>query len=120
MLFPALHAFRRNAPNLLSEIQFGPSRADRFAGPGGRQDQKFERGGSNSIFRAQIGYESRQFAVRQGRVVLDFGDLRAPGQKLLEMAAPARWILPRAIAAGLGPIKDRLDAPAHTVSRLGL
>src|SRR5215472_14162501 len=46
--------------------------------------------------------------------------LGASRQKLVEVAAPLRGVLPLAQAQGFCPVQDRLDAAADTTGRFGL
>ena len=66
------------------------------------------------------GEECGDIRIRQRRVMLHFGDLRWPGEQLVQVTAPARRVLARAKAAGGGPVQHVLDPPTQALGGLRL
>src|SRR5262249_46974202 len=60
----------------------------------------------DALLLAQAHQEARQLGAGQRRMVFDPPHLGARRQQLIEVAAPARRVLARAIAAHLRPIQD--------------
>src|SRR5262249_45414116 len=74
----------------------------------------------NGVSLAQGGEKRREFAIRNGSMVLDFAHPGARRQQLVEVATPTSWIFAVAIAANLGKIQNTLNTPPQPACRFGL
>jgi hypothetical protein len=88
MLLAGFHAGARERPELLVEVNLGPSGANGLGGPGGRQDCEFQSAGANTLLARQHLYEARNGIVGQRRMVLDCPDPRLGREEHVEVAAP--------------------------------
>src|SRR5262249_49918765 len=97
----------------------GPPCTYRLTCPGRRQYCELERSGRDGLLLAYRNEKGWNLGVWQCDVVFDLAHFRARRQQLVEMAAPARRVLARAIPTCLRPIQDGLDTPAHAARGLG-
>src|SRR5262249_22033078 len=104
-----LHALGADRPGLLQPVDLGPSCTDHLASSGGRQDQVFERAGSNALLLPQLDQEARQFCIWQRGMVRDAPNLRACRQEVIKMTPPPSGVLPGAISSNSCPIENPFD-----------
>src|SRR5262249_27113047 len=118
MFATALHALTRHGPEPRPTIDLRPPRFGHFGRACRGQDCELEGSRGHARVRLQRRYEIPDLLVRQRRVMAGSRDLAAGWKSLVDMAAPARWIFARTVAARGCPIQNLLDAPAQAVGGL--
>src|SRR5208337_5562473 len=109
MLASRLRANGGDRPDFRVKIDFVPTRRERLAGSGRRQDAKFERPRRRRRPLAKPRDEGGNVSIGHGRMMAA-RQLGALWQELVEMAAPARGIgfVVADVSARLGCVQYRL------------
>src|SRR6266702_26296 len=95
MLLAALHAPSRHRPDPVFDLVW--QRSNHFASARCGQDQELESPCGYSLLGAECSHKPGQLVVRQSGMMFNLAYLGACRQELIEMTAPARWIVALAI-----------------------
>ena len=99
VLLAAFHAFGRNHPKAVGEIDFAPAGTEHFVGSGRGQDQKFQRLHRDASMPLQRSEQCRHLAIRHRGVMFFRCHLRRFRQHVLQHVPSGRVLTGRAMAA---------------------
>ena len=114
MLDARLHSRRGNRPDFHLEIEFVPGCIERFARPGGGQDQELESSRGDALPLAKFVHEGGQLEIGKRRV-MSARETVGSWQGRVEVSAPGGRVLARAESFGLRGVQ----APARSVRAAG-
>ena len=105
MLTSGSHALLGDGPYRLVQINFSPTRSTHLPRTGCRDDGELQCSRDHAELPAKFDHECADIRGVQRRVVFDFGRLARRGQNLVEVSAPARRVVPAAVAPGAGIVQ---------------
>src|SRR5947209_6848478 len=119
MFAAGLHAFSRDDPNSLRQIELAPPGADDLDGASDGQDCEFQSSGTDTFVLSQLCDEGTDLGVGQRCTMSDAVNLPFIREQMIQMPAPSGRVFAGSVAPRSGPIEDGLDTPTDAGSRLG-